>query len=294
VTAGTIDWQRLESGHPPVKVRSVEFLGEGWTSWAYLVNAELVFRFPKRSEVWEEIDREVAFLAEAADGLPLPVPRYVALSRDSDAGPHGYAAYRYLPGQALTLAGLSLSDRSAAAEKIARFMVALHAYQPSAALAFHLPGGNERARAIHALKDAEEFVVQGLSTAQAVRLRDRITAYVDLPGNFEFRPVILHADFSRDHILALDRRLTGVIDFSDVSLGDPDYDFSSLFLDFGEAFTLQIAARYGHTHIAQLRAKLRYFEVEDFIDTIVHGNEYALEGQQETAWRRLRECLSRP
>jgi len=288
---GTVDWHCVESDHPGIQVRSLDFLGEGWTSWAYLVNAELVFRFPKRREVWEEIDRELAFLAEAADQLPLAVPRYVMRSPDSDAGPHGYAAYRYLPGTGLTLSGLSHEDRCRAAEKIAAFMGALHGCRLSAAVSANLEHGNEKASAIQALQDAEEFVVGELSTGQAVRLRERMTRYVDLPANFAFRPVVLHADFSSDHILALEGRPSGVIDFSDVSLGDPDYDFSYLFLDFGEAFTLEIAARYGHANIAQLRAKLQYFEVADFIDTIVHGTGYALEGQQETAWRRLRECL---
>jgi hypothetical protein len=46
-----IDWRHVESSHPGLEVRSVDFLGEGWTSWAYLVNAELVVRFPKQSRV---------------------------------------------------------------------------------------------------------------------------------------------------------------------------------------------------------------------------------------------------
>src|SRR5262245_20846207 len=183
---GTIDWRRVESDHRGLTVRSVEFLGEGWTSWAYLVNAELVFRFPKRPEVWEEIDREVAFLSEAADELPLPVPRYVMTSPDSGVGPHGYAVYRYVAGQPMTLAGLSDDERYTAAEKIAAFMRALHGYQPSAALAARLPHGNERARAIQALQHAEEFVVPWLSVGQGARLRDRITRYIDLSENFLF------------------------------------------------------------------------------------------------------------
>ena len=37
--------------------------------------------------------------------------------------------------------------------------------------------------------------------------------------------------------------VTGVIDFSDVSFGEPDYDFSSLFIDVGETFTIDVARR---------------------------------------------------
>ena len=68
------DWRQIEQENLGLSVRSVHFLGEGWNSLAYLVNDELVFRFPKRPEHWEELEREVVFLAFAADFLPLAVP----------------------------------------------------------------------------------------------------------------------------------------------------------------------------------------------------------------------------
>ena len=86
--------------------------------------------------------------------------------------------------------------------------------------------------------------------------------------------------------------MTGAIDFSDVSLGDPDHDFSSLFIDAGEAFALDVARRYGHADLERLGETLRYFAIADQIDTIVNGDAWALPGQREAAWTRLRQCLS--
>lgn len=45
--------------------------------------------------------------------------------------------------------------------------------------------------------------------------------------NFEFEPVLIHGDLSPDHIL-FDREkgvVTGIIDFGDMHIGDPAYDF---------------------------------------------------------------------
>ena len=61
------DWRKIETENLDLSVPSACFLGEGWNSCAYLVNAALVFRFPKRRENREELDREIAFLAFAAD-----------------------------------------------------------------------------------------------------------------------------------------------------------------------------------------------------------------------------------
>jgi hypothetical protein len=40
------------------------------------VNDELVFRFPKRDTCWTELHREIAFLEDVAEHLPVAVPRY--------------------------------------------------------------------------------------------------------------------------------------------------------------------------------------------------------------------------
>ena len=83
------DWRKIELEIRGLAVQSTHFLGEGWNSRAYLVNNELVFRFPKRPEHWEELEREVRFLAFAADLLTLAVPRYTHMAPDSSA-PYGW------------------------------------------------------------------------------------------------------------------------------------------------------------------------------------------------------------
>ncbi|MGQ0736972.1 MAG: aminoglycoside phosphotransferase family protein [Acidobacteriota bacterium] len=131
-----------------------------------------------------------------------------------------------------------------------------------------------------------------MSTTQVKRLDERLAWYLNTPANFALAPVVLHADFSRDHILVSQGRVTGIIDFSDVSFGDPDCDFSSLFIDVGEDFTMEVARRYGHPDPQHLVEKLRYFDIADQIDTIVNGEGCALPGQLEQAWERLRRCLN--
>jgi aminoglycoside 2''-phosphotransferase len=75
-----VDWRRIELEYQGLSVRSAFLLGEGWNSRAYLVNNELVFRFPKRPDHWREIEREIVFLSFAASDLPLAVPRYLIVS----------------------------------------------------------------------------------------------------------------------------------------------------------------------------------------------------------------------
>jgi aminoglycoside 2''-phosphotransferase len=282
----TVDWQAI-ARETSMTIESVAFLGEGWTSRAYLVNGDRVFRFPKREDFWPELEREIQFLAETASTFPLQVPRYALAAHHSPAAPHGFATYTHIAGSPIVPAAMSEEERSAAADAIAAFVRALHDIAP-ARLDVQLPRQDARRSATELRAHAEVFVMPQLERARADALRARFDGYLASSRNFSFTPVVCHADLSADHILAVDQRVVGIIDFSDISLGDPDYDFSSLFIEVGEAFALDVARRYGHTNLEHLRSKLEYFVIADFVDTIVNGDGWALAGQQELAWEHLR------
>jgi aminoglycoside 2''-phosphotransferase len=287
-----IDWRSIATVHPELQIGSTTALGEGWSSRSFLVNGSLVFRFPKRPEVWPELEREIAFLAAAGEALPLRVPRYVIVSRASTAAAHGYAAYAFIPGRTLTPSALTAAERDAAADAIATFLRSLHGHRPLESGAGRLPRTDGRAHTLELRALADRVVCPELSSAQASRLHDWFGWYLDAPGHFSFSPVVIHGDFGSDHVLASEGRVTGVIDFSDVAFGDPDSDFASLSADVGEGFTLDVARRYGHADLDRLAEKLRYFEIADQVDTIVKGGGWALPGQGQAAWTRLRQRLS--
>ena len=254
-----------------------KFLGEGWCSRVYLVNDELVFKFPKHAEAWKELLREIRFLEFAADKLPLAVPRYVHVAPD-------YAVYRYLRGRAI-------DPDAADADTLAMFLRALHGLDPDPELREMLPCEDRRAIAEEYFERTERAVVPKLLTHEAARLRQEFEMYLSTPENFVVRPVVLHGDFAADHILAEDDSIKAVIDFGDVSWGDPDYDFMYLFADLGWVFVEKVARSYGHPDLERLRRKCRYFAIVDQIGTIVDGPGQALAGQENTAWRRLRRFL---
>jgi aminoglycoside 2''-phosphotransferase len=283
------DWRRIERENPGLSVRSAILLGEGWCSRAYLVNDELVFRFSKHPDHWPELDREIRFLAWAADELPLQVPRYLRAAPDSPAAPNGYAVYRYLPGRRLDRDALTPAGRSAAAESVANFLRTLHALRPHAEIASLLPREDARLVAEECLALVEREIVPNLEALEARAVLEHFERYLGSPENFSFQPVVLHADLSRDHLLTDSDAVTGVLDFGDANWGDRDYDFHYLFLDFGEAFAMEVARRYGHPDPEGLMDKLRYFALADQIGTILEGPGRPLEGQVAEAWARVKQ-----
>jgi aminoglycoside 2''-phosphotransferase len=287
------DWRIIELENQGLSVQFAHFLGEGWNSRAYLVNNELIFRFPKRPEHWEELEREIKFLAFAADFLPLAVPRYAHVATDSPAAAYGYAVYQYLQGHALNVNALTLEKRAEAAEVIGAFLRAMHSLQPSPEVGSILPREDERLVAEEYFARTKREIAPKLRPQEVSALLKQFEIYLGEPENFLFQPAVLHADLSRDHILMENDSVVAAIDFGDVNWGDPDYDFMYLFVDFGQDFAEEVARRYCHRDPERLKSKLLYFGLVDQIGTILDGAGLALKGQEDLAWFQLKRLLRR-
>lgn len=277
---------------PGLSVRSAVFIGEGWTSTAYRVNDEVVFKFPKRGTEWGELDREIAFLSYARPLLTLPVVEHLHQVRTSAGAPFGYAVYRHLPGQGVDPETLSRRARSALAADLAGFLRGLHAMPRSPEIERILAQEDERVVSKQYQSVAEEKVVPHLSHSERRCLANLFGRYLEDLVDAAGPARILQADLSAEHVLLVHESVTGILDWGDVCLGDADYDFSYLYVDFGEAFVRDVALRYGHPDPDRLVRKARYFSVVDQIETIADAGVRALVGQDTVAWQRLRTLLN--
>lgn len=285
------DWNAIASELPELTIRTAVRIGEGWTAIAYRVNDELIFRFPKRPSVWKDLDREIAFLAHARPHLPLAVPEHLNRMRESAGAPHGYVVTRNIPGRAVEPGALSTPERTALAHVLAGFLRALHDMSPEPLVPL-LPHEDEYAVALQYQRDAEAEVAPHLSRAERQRLSEAFGRHLGDPLNFAGQTRILHADVGADHVLCIGRSVTGILDWGDVCLGDPDYDFAYLYKDFGEAFVREMARHYGHADPDRLARKARYFTIADQVGTIVHGGGEALPGDVDRSWELLRALLN--
>jgi aminoglycoside phosphotransferase (APT) family kinase protein len=82
-----------------------------------------------------------------------------------------------------------------------------------------------------------------LTAAEQVQAETLFATYLDNPAHLRFTPVLLHQDLASDHVL-LDREtgdLSGVIDWGDVTTGDPAQDFCG----FPATWLPALLANYG-------------------------------------------------
>jgi aminoglycoside phosphotransferase (APT) family kinase protein len=229
----------------PALGRTVEPFGSGWDNTAYLVDGELVFRFPRRRIAVPLIEREVRVLPAIAARLPLPVPVPEWAGAPTDAFSWPFAGYRRLAGRAADTVDFTPAERRAMAAPLAAFLRALHAI-PTDGLG--LPG-DEIGRTDFGQKFLE--IVERLRTLEDAGVIADARPWLrpfeggDFPPPPE-RPSLVHGDLYPGNFLVDDaHRACGVIDWGDVHAGDPALDLSLLYHFFPAADRDAFLRAYG-------------------------------------------------
>lgn len=240
----------------------LEPMGAGWDNTAYLVNAEWVFRFPRRTIAVPLLETEGRVLPALAPRVPYPIPVPVWFGRPEATYKWPFLGYRRLDGHVASDVDLDGDARAALAAPLARFLRALHDVPLAEAQAWGAPpdriGYLDRARlerlARPALSDLEgRGIIDDASPW--LEVLDAGLAALPLSGALS----IVHGDFYSRHILVDDAgRMTGVIDFGDLHLDHPAIDLSVAWTVLPPRARREFFAIYGDVDDrAQAVARLR-------------------------------------
>lgn len=219
----------IESQFSDLKVAEISLLGNGWDNTAFLVNGNLVFRFPRRKVAVTLMKNECRVLPSLAQHLELsiPVPEWTGRPTDSFSWP--FAGYRLIPGQTACRAGLSDEERVAASDCIADFLKQLHSLPSVEAPQCHLPGDVIGKLDVGRLTARTRECLTKVANTDFWRFSSLLKRLYKECGEIEQQPgtTVVHGDFYVRHLVVDDnRKLTGIIDWGDVHIGNPALDLS--------------------------------------------------------------------
>lgn len=186
----------------------------------FRLGKDLSIRMPRIDWAAGSVKKEFRWLPELAPHLPLPIPIPLALGEPGEGYPWLWTICRWLPGSPRSLEGLS--DPVGAAQTLADFLLTLQRRSttggPSAADEY------SRGRPL-AVRDADtrEAIAKLDGMYDPVRLMEAWETALAAPG-WDRAPVWIHGDVLPGNLLFEGNRLTGVIDFSGLSVGDPACD----------------------------------------------------------------------
>ena len=127
--------------------------------------------------------------------------------------------------------------------------------------------GNDNQVRISTKYKINEHVHPSLSVFLQEKIDIAFNSYLNNLNNFDYKPSLLHNDLSGNHILinVNDKQVEGIIDFGDMAIGDPDYDLTLLFAEFGENFINKLLQFYNRPNSSTLIEKLKFFNLANVL-----------------------------
>lgn len=184
----------------------------------YRLGDDLAVRLPRIGWATRQAAREAEWLPRLAPHLPLALPVPVAMGRPAEGYPFDWSVCEWLPGENASTARF---DLDAAAVDLAAFVAALR--RVDTADAYPRPPrarGADLAELDDGVRDAVRRLGDRVDGGAVLRAwQESLDAPAwDGPG------VWVHGDLLPGNLLVVDGRLSAVIDFGGLNVGDPACD----------------------------------------------------------------------
>lgn len=208
-----LQWQDLE-------IKPVEY--GGWDNRTFHLGNQMLIRMPSAECYAEKIIHEQYWLPKLAPFLPLAIPTPIAMGKPSKEYPWQWSIYKWIEGQS-ALYGLA-NDSCEVAKDLAHFLKAFHSIDTTGGL---LPGEHNfyRGGSLHVYdaqtREAITLLKEKINTSLATEIWEKALA-----TSWQDKPVWVHGDLAAGNLLIKDGKLTAVIDFGGLAIGDPACDLS--------------------------------------------------------------------
>jgi len=217
--------QLLAEQHPDLAGLALGVLANGWDNMVCTVGADLLARLPRRALAAELVAHEQRWLPVLAPRLPLPIPAPVRVGRPAGRFPWKWSVVPFLPGQVAALA--APDNLASAAVALGEFLAALHGPAPPEAPVNPFRGGPLADRASRVTEHLG-LIATGTEAGAARAIWESAVEAAPWAGP----PAWVHGDLHPANILVNAGAISAVIDFGDVTAGDPATDLSVAWMLF--------------------------------------------------------------
>lgn len=240
---------------------------DGWDNLVLEVNGSLIFRFTRREDILQQHIKELELLPLLNRSLTIRVPNPVY--HQTETSPY-YMAYKKIHGKPIT----GNFNRENLVEAITLFLHELQEIDHTELehiRRYNPDTWKQEYNELHQRVARE--VYPSLEPTICSKIDDEFTSFLET--DLDFNPVICHRDLTSDHILELDGRITGVIDWGDSCVGDPAFDLTGLLMDFGDQVAQNIIDKLDYPAEYLVRARF-YGKMAPIYETL-----YGLEIENE-------------
>ncbi|MET0908102.1 MAG: aminoglycoside phosphotransferase family protein [Ilumatobacteraceae bacterium] len=216
----------------------------GWDNTIFRLGDDLLVRMPRRAISAGLVEHEQRWLPELASRLPIPICAPVYSGRPGCGYPWSWSVCPWFDGD--VAADVALADPIREAERLGAFVAALHQPAPADAPYNEFRRGQPIAEFIPRI-EANLAALEGAPTPESAGDPGRPGSPSARPGLAAVRPRLaelagvaewdgpalwLHGDLHSANIIVADGSVAAVIDFGDLTSGDPAVDFAVAWMLF--------------------------------------------------------------
>lgn len=194
----------------------------GWDNRTFHLGDTMLVRMPSAAEYEAQVEKEHYWLPKLAPLLPLQIPVPLAMGKPANGYPWKWSIYRWIEGE--SAASNYIANLCEFATDLADFFLAFQSIDPAGG---PLPGLHSFYRG-GALTTYDAEVKQALAV-----LKDKIDIKAAtevwesaLKTTWRDKLVWVHGDVCAGNLLVQDGRLSAVIDFGQLAIGDPACDLA--------------------------------------------------------------------
>ncbi len=207
----------LQRQHPDLAELEITELANGWDNVMFRLGDDLVVRLPRRSVAAKLVDHEARWLPGLGPRLPVPIPVPVRVGHATDDYPWTWTIVPWFDG---TVIGADpLPNSRVVADQLGEFLAALHQPAPAEAPVNPYRGVPLTDRA-EAMADRIDSLAGVIDTA---KVTGAWTTALEAPP-WDGPPLWIHGDLHPLNIVGDDDGVAAVIDWGDITGGDPATD----------------------------------------------------------------------
>ena len=206
----------IKQQFPSLSDATVTVLGSGWDNTAFLINDNIVFRFPRRDEGATLMRHEIDLLPMLKGKFSLHIPELEYIGHPDKTYPWYFAGYPKVHGVTACCANLSVTARIKNVERIATFLAKLHAFSVDVALKH---GAILQSRGRLEMSERIPVTLENINILEQEKLLsgNPFISYLkkisDLP--LDKKSCLTHGDLYAKHLIVDDAdNVTGVIDWN--------------------------------------------------------------------------------
>ena len=217
----TVDLVRslIVEQHPDLADLAVSLVANGWDNVIFRLGPTLAVRVPRRRAGADLVVHEHRWLPDMAARLPIPIAAPVRIGRPSIAYPWSWSICPWFDGEVAS--DVVLADPVGDARRLGAFVATLHQPAPPDA-----PINPYRGQPVADLRPRVHANVELLgSQVEGPRVLERFESLASV-DEWSGEPLWLNGDLHAANMVVLDGAISAVLDFGDLTSGDPAVDLA--------------------------------------------------------------------